>query len=341
METLKNYLESMFMNLPNTPEVRRAKDELWQMMEDKYSELKEEGKSENEIVGTIISEFGNLNEIADELGIRSILCPQDYSKPLQNESNTGDNTQIPPVSRRMITIEEAKDYLKDSASSALCIALGVMLCILSVVGPITVDALGMKEAFGAVSLFCLIAVAVAIFVINGVRMTKWSYLKEQSCALDFATSSMVNERREHYRGTYTVLLTLGIMFCIICVIPVIILDEINVIPGIAHPEDLGAIAMFVMIAVGVFMIVLSACTLGGFKHLLSLNDASTMAGNYDMEHQKGYKSPVAETIMSVYWPTITCIYLCWSFLTFDWWITWIIWPVASIISGVINGIWKK
>ena len=37
METIRNYLESMFANLPGTPEVRRAKDELWQMMEDKYT----------------------------------------------------------------------------------------------------------------------------------------------------------------------------------------------------------------------------------------------------------------------------------------------------------------
>lgn len=44
METIKNYLESMFLNLPNTPEVYRAKSELLQMMEDKYTELKEEGK---------------------------------------------------------------------------------------------------------------------------------------------------------------------------------------------------------------------------------------------------------------------------------------------------------
>ena len=35
METIKNYLESMFMNMPNTAEVRRAKDVLWEMMEDK------------------------------------------------------------------------------------------------------------------------------------------------------------------------------------------------------------------------------------------------------------------------------------------------------------------
>lgn len=63
METIRNYLETMFSHLPNTPEVIRAKNELWQMMEDKYNELKEEGKSENEAIGTVISEFGNLDEI--------------------------------------------------------------------------------------------------------------------------------------------------------------------------------------------------------------------------------------------------------------------------------------
>ena len=38
METIKSYLETMFANMPNTPEVLRAKQELWGMMEDKYNE---------------------------------------------------------------------------------------------------------------------------------------------------------------------------------------------------------------------------------------------------------------------------------------------------------------
>ena len=61
MKTIKNYLESMFAKLPNTPEVKKAKDELWQMMEDKYNELIAEGMSDNAAVGTVISEFGNLD----------------------------------------------------------------------------------------------------------------------------------------------------------------------------------------------------------------------------------------------------------------------------------------
>ena len=69
METIRNYLNAMFAGLPDTPEVRRAYEELAAMMEDKYTELIEEGLSENEAVGTVISEFGNLEELAQTLGI--------------------------------------------------------------------------------------------------------------------------------------------------------------------------------------------------------------------------------------------------------------------------------
>ena len=40
-------------------------------MEDKYEELKMEGKSENEAIGIVISEFGNIDELIDELGLLS------------------------------------------------------------------------------------------------------------------------------------------------------------------------------------------------------------------------------------------------------------------------------
>ena len=69
METIKNYLENMFSHLPNTPEVQKAKYELYQMMEDKYNELISEGKSDNEAIGIVISEFGNLDELAFHISL--------------------------------------------------------------------------------------------------------------------------------------------------------------------------------------------------------------------------------------------------------------------------------
>ena len=106
MDAIKNYLESMFMNLPNTPEVQKAKRELGQMMEDKYNELISEGKAQNEAVGIVISEFGNLDEIADELGIGAIM-------------------EVPAVSdRRMISLAEAREFIDDKAKQAYMVALG-------------------------------------------------------------------------------------------------------------------------------------------------------------------------------------------------------------------------
>jgi hypothetical protein len=62
MNTIRNYLDNMFLGLPDTEEVIRAKKELLTMMEDKYNELKDSGKAENEAIGIVISEFGNLDE---------------------------------------------------------------------------------------------------------------------------------------------------------------------------------------------------------------------------------------------------------------------------------------
>lgn len=69
METIKTYINNLFANLPNKNYVRKAKEELLAMMEDKYNEEKAVGKSENEAVGVVISEFGNIDELCKELGI--------------------------------------------------------------------------------------------------------------------------------------------------------------------------------------------------------------------------------------------------------------------------------
>ena len=39
--------------------------------------------------------------------------------------------------------------------------------------------------------------------------------------------------------------------------------------------------------------------------------------------------------------SITCLYLIWSFLSFDWWITWIVWPIAAIVESLIKNISKN
>ena len=80
MEIIESYLDSMLGKLPDTPELRKARNELLQMMEDKFGELIEEGKSENEAAGTVIAEFGNLEELAESLGLRELLGKREIPK---------------------------------------------------------------------------------------------------------------------------------------------------------------------------------------------------------------------------------------------------------------------
>lgn len=70
MDDIKNYLESVFSKLPQTPEARRAKDELGQMMEDKYAELLAQGMSEKDAAKATIAEFGNPDEVLESLGVK-------------------------------------------------------------------------------------------------------------------------------------------------------------------------------------------------------------------------------------------------------------------------------
>ncbi len=331
METIRNYLETMFMNLPSSPEIYRAKNELWQMMEDKYTELLENGKSENEAVGTVIAEFGNLDELAEDLGIAQFL---------QQESKVPQGKPFP--------LETVKEYLADKAKNAFYTALGVFFCIISVCGPIFFGALaeyfdadGILGATGGCSLFVLAAVGVGILVYSGVRISKWKNIGQEHYVTDFSTTEYIHQEMEKYKGTHALLLTVGIVLCILSVIPPMIMDEFSAYSEIW--DYCSGAFLFLMVGIGVFLIVMSSMKLDSYNTLLRLNQKDTIGGNYVPNQQNApqYISEGVAVVMSVFWPTVTCLYLIWSFLTFDWWKTWIIWPLAGIIHSVIKNTLKK
>lgn len=319
METIRNYLETMFAKLPNTFEVQKAKKELWQIMEDKYTELIKDGKSENEAVGVVISEFGNLDELAEELGIRDFII-----------QDKGENNAV-----RSVTIEEVKDYLHDKTRSAYTIALGVLLCITSCCGCIMEPGRGSRgAAIGICYLFLAVAAAVGCFMFSGFSMGKWKFLKEQPCSVDFATAEYVHNRRESFRVTHAMMITIGVILCVLSVLPMIALEIV-----FSTEPIIGTVLMFVFVGIGVFLIVAAANVNGGFVTILSLNKRDTMGGSFvPSQKQVSYKNDKLSNIMSVYWPTVTCIYLCWSFLSFDWHITWIVWVIAALIQRFIRSL---
>lgn len=318
METIKNYLESMFRNLPNTSEVIKAKNELLQMMEDKYTELRREGKSENEAVAKVIAEFGNLDEVAASLGIKEVIGEKKERE------------------RRNVTLEEVQDYIADKIGSILLTAIGVALFIFCPIPTIVLEDIAMNYWLGPVLLFVCIAVGVALCIMSGNRMEQWRFLKHEPCSISPSTTDFVVGEKRKFQSAYTALFCSGIALCVCCAIPAIIIGDSRSVIS----EEWGGVFVLAFVGVGVAMIIYSSSRYKLYQNLLALNSQETIGGAYVQSKDKEpvYTNKTVRVIMSVYWPTVTCIYLCISFLTFQWWITWIIWPIAGVVRRLIDSI---
>ena len=317
METIRTYLENMFMHLKNTPEVERAKNELLSMMEDKYQELKKEGRSENEAVGIVISEFGNLEEVAKELGI---------------EETVSDGNETEGI---RITMEEAKQYCKENAKAGVSYGITAMLCILSPVFLLLLGALQEEKGFsesivvagGLIPLLLLVACGVVIAIISGISMGKYEKYQKEPLLLDYATKQFLQAQREAEKFSYALQIALGVFLCIVSVIPLLIVGSMEIASDI--PSVLCVIIMLAIISVAVFFFVSAGIKAGGYHVLLQEQE-------YAVERKR--KGNPVQIFESVYWQIVTLIYLAWSFITFDWHITWIIWPVAGVLSAVIEAV---
>ena len=315
METIRNYLEAMFANMPNTPEVKKAKAELLTMMEDKFNEMIADGVNENQAVGTVIAEFGNLDDLAEDLGL---------VKALQE---THEREESKP--RHFLRMEEVDDYLKICRGNGILIGVGVLLCIISVTWNILADAIGtssVADLLGVTGMFISIAVAVAMFVFAGIRGNDWKFLDRELCQIDMSTADMVKEKKRAFKMTHAVMIAVAIMLFILWIPVAMVFDN-----------DFSGYCMFWFVAVGVCMIIYASTVMGSYEKILGLNDSKTISGNYGKDDDDiVYVNKFAEGVMEVYWPTITCIYLIISFVTMDWHITWLIWPIAAIARRFLN-----
>ena len=318
METIRNYLETMFANMPNTPEVKKAKAELLSMMEDKFNEMIADGVNENQAVGTVIAEFGNLDELAEDLGLTKAL----------EETHEREET----MPRHFLRMEEVEEYLNVRKGNGLLIGIGVLLCITSVTWPIMFEFFmrgKMGDGFGVTGMFISIAVAVALFVFAGIRGNDWNFLDKELCQIDMATAEMVKSKRREFKFPHAVIIAVSIMLFILW------------IPLAATDIEIVSNCLFYFVGVGVCMIIYASTVMGSYEKILKLNDSKTISGSYGKD--KGdivYINKFAEGVMEVYWPTITCLYLIISFVTMCWHISWVIWPVAAIAHRLLEVVFE-
>lgn len=262
---------------------------------------------------------------------------------MKDEIDSPTPTEAVPVddgledAARKVSMEEASTFLRDNESAARRISTGVMLCILSPIAvimssglaeigylPLGTEVAGMV---GAAILLVVVAVAVALFIGVSMRFKKYDYLETANIDTEYGVSGMAKERRDAYAETHSRLLIIGIMLCILCAIPVFILGAMRYSNNTDLLPIVGVATLLAVCAVGVKLIVLTCCRQGGFDKLLEEGDYTRLnkkAGKYD----------------GIYWAIATAIYLGWSFVTEDWYLTWIVWPIAGVLFVAYREVMK-
>jgi hypothetical protein len=306
----------MFASLPKTNEIIKLKNDLLSNMEDKYNELKSEGRSENEAVGIVISEFGNIDELMNELGIE--------------HGTEGDAPSY-------VSEEEVDDYLIASRKSGKIIGRGVFLCIIAPALLILSNVLlennfisgvseNVADILGLIPLFILIAMAVGLFIYSGMLMEKYKYI-ESEVVLPAHVRSSLQRRNDAFRPTYTLSVIVGVTLCILSPVILFITSTIS-----DSASEFGVVLLLFTIAVAVYIFIYFGTIRESMSKLLKLDEYSHAS------KVKRKEDRFLRAVSAVIWPLATCFYLYTGFVYNRWHINWVVFPIVGILFGMLSGV---
>ncbi|MER2294927.1 MAG: permease prefix domain 1-containing protein [Desemzia incerta] len=318
MDTIRNYVESVFVNLPRTPEMQQLKEEMLRNMEEKYFELLDAGKSDNEAIGAVLADFGNIDEIMEAYDLES--------------EEEQDDEQI------YFSQEEADEFMQHRTKFAMGIAAGVFLCITAPAVLLLIQGLYQLfpawqsvssdtiDIFSVVPLLLMIAVAVGIFVNLGMKEDAYK-LDYRAIKLENATRSYLQREKQEFQPRFAKAITLGVVMCILA--PAVLLFSMLFL---GEENELSVVFLLSFVAVGVFLFVFYGILYSTYERLLA-------QGDYTPEKLKAEK--VSENVSGVVFPIAAGIYVLSGFLFDTWSTAWIIFPIVGILFAIFTAAYSS
>lgn len=302
MDTIKNYLENIFARLPKTKAIIKLKEDMLNNMNDKYQELKDAGKSENEAIGIVISEFGNIDELLFELGINK---------------NTIEEEEI----LKTIDKEEAQNIINVREKYLKVINAGVWLTIMAIASCVLTSVI--STTYGVFVLLSLISISVGMFIYSGFQLHEYEYLSKEIFNLTFEAKSYVSELKEEFQNKFRISIIVGVVLCILSIALFAVISEIT------KSNELSVFLFFTCISIAVSTFIYVGTKMENYNLILQ-----------EESHSKKSKQnhKLVEQVGAVYWPLVIVGYLIWSFSSMRWEITWIVFPICGIVFGGISSI---
>ncbi|MDE5892106.1 MAG: helix-turn-helix transcriptional regulator, partial [Acetatifactor sp.] len=259
------------------------------------------------------------------------------SKPGQSPEDVGGAASTDASSEensysgrgRSISLEEANTYLQTVQKTAKFIAIGVLICILSPVclllmggwseyGPVAISE-EMAAGLGVAILLVMVAAAVVLFIVNGMKLEPYEYLEKEEICLQYGVSGIVDKQRAAYTKQHQHSLALGVTLCILSVVPFLLAAGL-------HAAEIWLVysvcILLVIVSLGVFLLVQAGSVWESYQKLLQEGDYSTQK-----KRTRRRMGPLA----GAYWCLVAAIYLGIKFQNDGWRTSSAILPVAALI----------
>ncbi|MBD5080914.1 MAG: helix-turn-helix transcriptional regulator [Ruminococcaceae bacterium] len=258
------------------------------------------------------------------------------SKTLTISSDNSKENQ--PQNIKIVTMEQAEDFLSSRNKASKNIAFGTFFCILSIIPllllaeaseaglvPFSEDTAG---AFGLVLMFLILIPAVVLFVYTGSKNSPYEFLEKEPFELEKGVGELVTEHKKAFDSKYTILNILGTVLCMLSPIPLFI-------SAVSENEFIQVVCLCITLfiaGIGAVFFVMGGVRNEAVQRLLKEGEYSEAA-----KSSKGIKGAVG----AIYWLVITAIYILMQTLLIDQgadWKnshTWIIWPVAGVLFPVV------
>ena len=324
MNVIDSYLDTLFSPYPDTARLREARRELRAMMEDQQQGLLADGLTESQAVGRVIAEFGSLEEVATELGIDAELG--------RSSTATAASTPSAPV----LGTDRARAYVQAVRRTQWLLATAVPLFVLCAVPLLLLiaatpdaqgDPAGWAVASGIAAVLVLVTAGVLLLVARDALMKDFADIEEGEFTLTAEVRGHAQRVEREHRRTSTLSGAVAIGLWILCALPTLLFaflvraNDLTVLYGVGLTLAMVALGLAVMI-----------------RGTWAESAAGTLLQETDEDSPEHSSSPGIRAIAAIYWPVVVAAYLAWSFLSGDWHLSWVLWPVAGVLYAGLSGL---
>lgn len=232
-----------------------------------------------------------------------------------------------------LSLSQAQEYLTLRKHSSLKIAFAIFLCVISPIPLIGLTTLSQYQRFhmtenlavslGLSFLIICITIAVILFCLCAFKVKKYEFLEKEDFSLENGVKEYTLKEKEEYQDRYHRYQIIGIVLCILSVLPIFIFLNYEFL------ESIAVCILLFFVSIGCFFLVLA----GTYQNAL---DKILQTGDYTPKQKKN--NILKSKISTIYWLVVTAIFLYYAFgkngngqMQYSW----IIWAIVGVLFGVL------